>query len=239
MDKPVLFRKEDGVAILTLNRPEKRNALNQDLLTHLYGHLDEVKSDDSIRVAVITGAGSSFSAGLDLNCIATDNMMDPRGDGVYLTDFMKSCNKPFIGAINGPAITGAFEIALNCDFLIAVPQALFRDTHALLGIYPGWGMSQLLSRAVGIRMARQISFTGKDITARQALNLGLVNEIVEPDQLMPRVMEIARDICKTKADFLPGYRKLINDGHNLTAGHALDLEKQVFTRFLNGSAALI
>ncbi|MBI9077858.1 MAG: enoyl-CoA hydratase/isomerase family protein [Desulfatibacillum sp.] len=238
METPVLFQKEDNVAILTLNRPEKRNALDQDLLVHLYEHLDTVKNDDSIRVAIITGAGASFSAGLDLSCLGTDNLMDPRGDGVYLPDLMKACNKPIIGAINGPAITGAFEIALNCDFLIAAPQAFFRDTHALLGIYPGWGMSQLLSRAVGIRMARQISFTGKDITAQQALNLGFVNEIVEPGDLMHRVMEIARNICETRPVFLPGYRDLINKGHGITTDQALALEKETFVRFLRESGVL-
>ena len=187
--------------------------------------MDTVKNDESIRVAVLTGAGTSFSAGLDLSCMGTDNIMDPRGDGIYLPELMKSCNKPIIGAINGPAITGAFEVALNCDFLIAVPHAVFRDTHALLGIYPGWGMSQLLSRAVGIRMARQISFTGKDITAQQAWRLGLVNEIVEPDHLMPRVMEIARDICEIRPDFLPGYRDLINQGHGVDHGSGFGIGK--------------
>lgn len=157
MEEVVLFEKESGVAVITLNRPEKRNALNQALLAALYDRIDEVAADPDIRAAVLTGAGLAFCAGLDLKAIAVENLMDPRGDGRDLVDVIAACPAPLIGAINGPAITGGFEIALQCDFLIASESASFTDSHVERGIHPGWGMSQLLQEAVGARMAKQMS----------------------------------------------------------------------------------
>ena len=139
MEKTVLFEKTGGVALITLNRPERRNALNQDLLANLYSCIDEVAADDGIRAAVITGAGTAFCSGLDLKAIATDNLIDPRGDGRGLSDVLGGCEKPIIGAVNGPAMTGGFELALNCDFLIASDNASFADTHVKMGIHPGVG----------------------------------------------------------------------------------------------------
>src|SRR3990172_1584309 len=169
MEKTVLFEKENGVALITLNRPERRNAMNQELLASLYNYLDEAAADDDVRAAVITGAGTAFCSGLDLKALATDNVMDPRGDGRDMPDVIGACKKPIIAAVNGPAMTGGFELALNCDFLIASEQASFADTHVKMGIHPGWGMSQLLQEAVGQRMAKQMSLTCRFISAQEAL----------------------------------------------------------------------
>src|SRR3990172_2876393 len=149
MDTTVLFEKENGVALITLNRPERRNAINQDLLVNLYNYIDEVAASADIKAAVITGAGTAFCSGLDLKAITTDNLMNPRGDGSDLLNVIGACTKPLIGAVNGPAMTGGFELALNCDFLVASENASFADTHVKMGIHPGWGMSQLLQEAVG------------------------------------------------------------------------------------------
>ncbi len=238
MEPKVLFEQKEQVAILTLNRPEKRNAISQDLLIDFYNHLETVNNDPSIRVAIVTGAGDAFCSGLDLGRLATDNLMDPREDGTDLLELVQKCKKPLIGAVNGHAITGGFELALNMDFLIASTKAVFKDTHALLGIHPGWGMSQLLQRAVGVQMARQMSYTGQSINAETALRLGLVNEIIEPEALMPRVIEIAGEICKANAEFLPVYRKLINDGCGISQSDAMALEKEGFTDFLKKSGVL-
>jgi len=119
MNDPVLFRVENHVAVITLNRPERRNAINQALLAGLYESLENVSRDESIRVAIITGEGKSFCSGLDLAVLDKENLFDPRGDGSDMPDLFAACKKPIIGAINGHAITGGFELALNCDFLIA------------------------------------------------------------------------------------------------------------------------
>ncbi len=140
MTDAVLFEVDvdNKTAIITLNRPDRKNAINQALLIGLCNSIDRVKDDDGITSAIITGAGNSFCSGIDLECLATDNLFDPREDGSDLVDVFAGCHKPIIGAVNGYAITGGFEIALNCDFLIASEKATFADTHAKVGIHPGW-----------------------------------------------------------------------------------------------------
>ena len=138
MEKPVLFEVENGIALITLNRPEKHNALNQDLLAHLYDAIDEVAGNPDIRVAIITGRGKSFCSGIDKTEIRAGGIFNATCYGRHFPDVISACRKPIIGAINGVAITGGLEIALNCDFLIASERAAFADTHAG-SIHPGWG----------------------------------------------------------------------------------------------------
>ncbi len=234
MESPVLFKVEDQVAVVTLNRPEKRNSINQALLTGLYDAIETIASSDTIRVAVITGRGKSFCSGIDLSALATDNLFDPRGDGRGLMDIFSACAKPLIGAINGHAITGGFEIALNCDFLIASENASFADTHAKVGIHPGWGMTQLLQQAVGQRRARQMSFTCEFITAEKALQWGLVNEVVPPAMLLPRAIQLAGNICQVNPELLFTVKELIDIRNRTSLEAALAAEKKGFEAFLAG-----
>lgn len=226
MEKTVIFELEGGIATITLNRPEKRNAMNQQLLVELYDAIERVSSEGEVQVAILTGSGKAFCSGMDLDAIRTENLLDPRGDGKDLPDVFGTCRKPIIGAINGPAITGGFELALNCDFLIASEQAFFADTHIRLGIHPAWGMTQLLPQAVGQRMARQISFTGQPISAGQALEWGLVNEVVPAEGLLLRAKEIAADICAVNQEMLAVFRGLMNQGNRATLAEAFDMERK-------------
>jgi enoyl-CoA hydratase len=232
MEEPVLFSVADQTALITLNRPERRNAINQALLAGLYSAIEKVSADDSIRAAIITGNGKSFCSGLDLEAIFTENLFDPRGDGSDMPDVFAACQKPVIGAVNGHAITGGFELALNCDFLIASENAVFIDTHAKIGIHPGWGMTQLLQQAVGRRRARQISFTCRPVSAKTACEWGLVNEVVAPDRLMPRAREIAADISSVNPEMLTVVRGLINHQDEVPLAAAYAHERR-------GSAAFI
>ncbi len=232
MEKPVLFEVQDGVAILTLNRPERRNAINQSLLVHLYDAIDEVATNPEIRAAILTGKGSSFCSGIDLAALATENLVDPRGDGKDFPEVIDACRKPFLGAINGHAITGGLEIALNCDFLIASEHASFADTHARVGILPGWGMTQLLQQAVGRRMALQMSLTCQFVSARRALEIGLVNEVVPHDRLLPRALEIARQILEAKPDILAAIKDLIKFRDRTTLRGALAEERSRLSEFV-------
>lgn len=232
MEKPVLFEVDSGIALITLNRPERRNAINQSLLVHLYDAIDEVASCQDIRVAILTGAGKSFCSGIDLDAIRTENLFDPRGDGRDFPDVIGDCHKPVIGAINGHAITGGFEMALNCDFLIASEHASFADTHARLGIHPGWGATQLLQQAVGQRMAKQISLTGRFVPARQALQIGLVNEVVPHEQVLPRARQIAQDICAANQEVLAVIKELIEFGNRASLKEALAQERRSFMKIL-------
>ncbi|MEZ4550566.1 MAG: enoyl-CoA hydratase [Desulfobacterales bacterium] len=232
MEHPVLFALEDQTAVITLNRPERRNAINQALLAGLYDAIEQVAQEDAIRAAIITGNGKSFCAGIDLDAILTENLFDPRNDGTDLPDIFASCDKPIIGAVNGHAITGGFEIALHCDFLIASENASFADTHARVGIHPGWGMTQLLQQAVGRRRARQMSFSCQFIDARTACEWGLVNEVTAPDRLLARAKEIAAQIGTVNQELLKKIKKLIDTQDTAPLATAFAHERKGFREFV-------
>ncbi len=158
--------------------------------------------------------------------------MIPGVTGRTCLDIFQKCHKPIIGAINGHAITGGFEIALNCDFLIASENASFADTHAKVGIHPGWGMTQLLQQAVGRRRARQMSFTCKFITAKVACEWGLVNEVTSPETLLVRAGEIAADICAINPDMIATMKRLIDYRDTATLADAFSHERQGFREYV-------
>ncbi|MGA6926434.1 MAG: enoyl-CoA hydratase [Desulfosarcina sp.] len=232
MATSVLFEVENQIAVITLNRPERRNAINQQLLIHLYNALDEVTGRPDIRVAIITGNGPSFCAGLDLDAIGRENLFDPRGDGSDLPDLMRACAKPIIAAVNGHAITGGFELALNCDFMIAAENAQFSDTHARVGIHPGWGMTQLLQQTVGQRRAKQISFACQPIYAHTALAWGLVNEVLPKEHLLERAKTIAAQIVQADPHLLNVIKTLIENRNRGPLEQAWDKERSGFKQFL-------
>ncbi len=232
MEKPVLFEVNDSIALITLNRPDRRNSINKDLLIHLYNYIEEVSNRDDIKCAVITGNGKSFCSGIDLAVIGKEDIFDPRGDGRDLPDIIGSCSKPVIAAVNGHAITGGFEIALNCDFMIASDRAVFADTHAKVGIHPGWGMTQLLQQAVGMRMAKQMSLTCKAVDAAEALRIGLVNEVVPHDNLMSRVMEICGEISSTQYGMMMKIKSLIENRNHTVLSGAYEYERVEFRKFV-------
>jgi enoyl-CoA hydratase len=232
MESPVLFSVENHVATIILNRPERRNAINQALLTGLYNAIEQVSGDENIRAAIITGNGKSFCSGIDLEAILTENLFNPRGDGTDLPDLFHKCKKPIIGAVNGHAITGGFEIALNCDFLIASENASFADTHAKVGIHPGWGMTQLLQQAIGRRRARQMSFTCRFISAKTACDWGLVNEVTPPENLLTRAGEIASDISAIHPAMVATMKRLIDYRDTATMTDAFSHEREGFQEFV-------
>ena len=232
MEKTVLFEVEGPAALITLNRPERHNSICQDLLVNLYDSIDEVSRRDDIKVAILTGTGRSFCSGIDLGVIGKDNLLDPRGDGHDMPDVMAACRKPIIGAINGNAITGGFELAMHCDFLIASENARFIDSHAKVGIHPGWGMTQLLQRSVGQRMAKQLSFTCRPLSAQDALRCGLVNEVVPPAELIPRARQIAQDICGVDYGILLKMKALIEKQDEVSFDEAFRCEREGFHDFV-------
>jgi len=199
---------------------------------NLYNALDEVAASEGIKVAVLTGNGRSFCSGIDLSVIGRDNLLDPRGDGRDMPDVFAACRKPVIGAVNGNAITGGFELAMHCDFLIASENARFIDSHAKVGIHPGWGMTQLLQRSVGQRLAKQLSFTCRPLSASDALRCGLVNEVVAPSDLLPRAKEIARDICEVNYEILMQMKDLIEKQNQVSFEQAFAMERQGFQAFI-------
>jgi len=234
MSNEVLFEIKGSVAIITLNRPNRKNAINQALLSGLYNSIEKITKSDKIKVGIIIGSGDAFCSGIDLDCLSTDNLFNPRSDGKDMPEIFGHCNKPIIGAVNGYAITGGFEIALNCDFLIASESAIFADTHAKVGIHPGWGMSQLLQQAVGQRLAKQFSATCEKISAQGALSCGLVNEVVPADKLLARAIKIAEGICSVNNEMMLTMKKLIEEKNGSTLNAALAVERKGFELFLQG-----
>jgi enoyl-CoA hydratase len=189
---------EDGVALVTLNRPERRNALNNDLTRALRSTMAEVDGDDAVAVIVLTGADPAFCAGVDLKELGSgERARSPFVPGTPSEPGRPWARtvKPVIGAINGAAITGGFELALQCDFLIASERAVFADTHARVGILPGWGLTVLLPQAVGVRRAKELSLTGNFLSAADALAWGLVNHVVPHEELLPTARRLAADIA--------------------------------------------
>ena len=191
----VLVQRSDGIGVITLNRPEVRNAINGDLRRGLRGAMEALEADDETAVVILTGTDPAFCAGLDLREVGRGN---PEVIGSQTSGSSRPfppMTKPVIGAVNGPAITGGFELALNCDLLIASDQAAFADTHARVGVMPGWGLTPLLVDAVGVRRAREISLSGNFVTADQADRWGLVNRVVAHDELLPAARSLAADIA--------------------------------------------
>ena len=188
----VLSKHEDGVAVVTLNRPEARNAISRAVHHALDDAFAAADADPSVGAIVLTGADPVFSAGIDVKELNNDpaiaRQVGPRYRPVFET------RKPIIGAINGPAYTGGLELALACDWLVASERATFADTHARLGLTPGWGLTVQLSEAVGTRRARQLVATCEPIDALTALRWGLVNEVIGHERMMDRALELGRGV---------------------------------------------
>jgi enoyl-CoA hydratase len=231
MDEPVLqITRRDGVATLTLNRPRAMNALSRELRAAIVDAFTTLGRDDATGVIILTGSGRAFCAGLDLKELggeAGDGQARPDaviGSGADIVQAMAACDRPIIGAINGFAITGGFELALACDLLVASTEARFADTHARVGILPGWGLSQKLSRAVGIVRAKELSLTGNYLSAAQAEAWGLVNRVVAPDELLPTCDALARDMLSCVPEVMRAYKRIIDDGFAATFADGLRIE---------------
>ena len=221
----VLVEKKGAVALVTLNRPDALNALSHALRKAICRAFVELKDDPDVRAVVLTGAGRAFTAGVDLKEAGEKGFaLGVEDKEIDLAEALAAYPWPIIGAINGYAITGGFELALCCDVLLASTNAKFADTHALVGIVPGWGLSQKLSRLVGISRAKEISLSGNFVDADQAERWGLVNHVYAPDELVPAALKLAEDMTKTQPVLLKTYKEIIDDGFATTFGEGLKLE---------------
>ena len=231
MSEPiVLVEKRDGIATVTLNRPKSLNALSRALVSEISRTFEALQHDREIDVAILTGAGRAFCAGVDLKELSQAPVEDSGAQPGDAADSMMAVisrfDRPIIGAINGVSITGGFEIALMCDILIASTDARFADTHARVGIAPGWGLSQKLSRLIGIGRAKEVSFTGNFIDADQAERWGLVNRVVQPEELMTVCEQLARDMQGCEPNTLRRYKRMIDEGYAMDFGDALNMESR-------------
>src|SRR5256885_2101714 len=197
MDSVLLVETAGGVRTLTLNRPAARNALSSELIDRLVEAFHAAEDDPGVGAVVLTGSDPAFCAGLDLReagaaGLPSASVLDRKGSPWWVLGGMST---PVIGAVNGPAVTGGLELALQCTFLVASERAAFGDTHARVGVHPGGGLSGLLPQAVGLRKAREMSLTGNFIDAAEAHRLGLVNHVVPHEDLVPTALRLAGDIA--------------------------------------------
>jgi enoyl-CoA hydratase len=225
-DELVRVNKRNGVAVATLNRPDALNALSMALRNAIADTFDELEADPDVQVIILTGAGRAFTVGLDLKELGGEKPADAAASSRDLSDAIGALSKPVIGAINGFAITGGFEIALMCDFLIASPDARFADTHARVGVVPGWGLSQRLPRLIGINRAKELSLTGNYLDAETACAWGLVNRVVPAEELLPTCEALARDIVSTDPVTRGEIRRIMDAGWASTLDDGLALEDE-------------
>ncbi|MDH3214124.1 MAG: enoyl-CoA hydratase [Myxococcales bacterium] len=226
MSEPVLLvERSDEVATLTLNRPRSMNALSRELREAIATAFSDLATDPAIRVVILTGAGRAFCAGLDLKELAssgTDATATFGGNDMIRA--IAEFEGPILGAVNGFAVTGGFELALACDVLVASSEARFADTHARVGILPGWGLSQKLPRLIGIQRAKELSLTGNYLSAERAEAWGLVNRVVAPEELLPTCRALAVDMLGCVPEALRRYKRVIDAGFATTFSEGLALE---------------
>jgi len=228
-DLILIDRPLPGVARLLLNRPAVRNALSLALRRRLASALRNLADAPEVQVLVLSGTGPAFCAGLDLRELRNSTTgalsllhADDADPVAALADFPGVT----IGAINGAAITGGFELALACDILIAADSAFFADTHVRVGVIPGWGLSQRLARLIGPVRAKAASLAARPIDAAQAAAWGLAWRQVPDGELMPEALALAAEITAAAPGMVPVYKHLIDEGLRRTLAQGLALEAQ-------------
>lgn len=220
MSDLVTREDRDGLAILTLNRPDKLNALTIGVFQALRGHVDDLRQDAAIGCVVLRGAGKCFSAGHDLGDIATGEPVPSRGWHSETLRMLEKLPKPVIAAVHGHCYTGALEVALAADFIVAADTARFGDTHAKWALTPLWGMSQRLPRRVGRATAKRLMFTAEMFGAAEALRIGLAEQVFPAASFAQEVEALARRILENSPFSHAANKRLLEatDADPLDAG---------------------
>lgn len=230
--KFIIYEKSEGVATITLNRPEALNAFSKEVVAEAMQALEEIKNDENVRVVVLTGAGEkAFSAGADIKTMIGMNALKARDlslMGERLCVALENLEKPVIAAINGFALGGGLEVAMACDLRIASETARMGQTEINIGLIPGWGGTQRLTRLVGRGKAKEFVFTGKMFDAKTAEQLGLVNMVVPTDKFREAVRQFALDLASKAPVALKVAKALINKGADIGLESALALEREGF-----------
>lgn len=228
MPEPLLIENDGPVRVLTLNRPEARNALSGPLIRALYAALVEADADDGVRVLVLTGSDPAFCAGVDLKEAARDGAAYfAQYDDTDCISQVALLRTPVIGAVNGATFTGGLELALGCDFLVASERAVFADTHARVGVLPGGGMTARLPYVVGTANARRMSMAGEVVDAHRALQMGLVTEVVPHGELLSRTTALAKSMAEVAPDVLLPLKQMYLEGGRAPLGAALEIETAI------------
>lgn len=229
----VSYEKVEYVGILKINRPKALNALNVQTIVDLEKALDKVEEDRELRCLIITGSGDkAFVAGADITEMAVMSSVQARefskrGQGVFRR--LEILRIPVIAAVNGYALGGGTELACACDFIYASTKAKFGQPEVALGLMPGFGGTQRLARFVGIARARELIYSGKQINAEEALAMGLVNKLCEPEKLMDEALACAKLICKQAPLAVSASKEAINDGYDVAIDKGMGFEVDLFS----------
>ena len=231
-DDVLLSERTGDVVVLTLNRPRAKNALSIELRRQVTSAFRMFADDADLAAVLLTGAGDAFSAGVDLKELGGESGSAAATGSLAASDLdmvgaMRACPVPIIGAVNGVAITGGFELALACDVIYASTAARFADTHARVGILPTWGMTVRLPRLVGLARAKELSFGSQFLDAATAERWGLVNRVFEPDSLIPAAIALANEVAFADVPTVRALKGLYDDAND--AGFAAGFLHEIAT----------
>lgn len=226
----IIYTVDAGIGRITLNRPEAMNAITPGMLKELRDAVLEAGKDSKVRIIVLTGAGKAFSSGVDLKSLGGRKLERGKVGDILdiparnLITAIRSVPKVVIALVNGFCFTGAMEIMLACDLVIATEDAKIADTHAKWGLRPTWGMSARLPRRVGFLKAKELSFTAEAISGKEAERIGLINQAVPAGNLEEALQTIARKIMANSPQSIEAYKMLYNSNETMTLEESLELE---------------
>jgi enoyl-CoA hydratase len=230
----LLFTKENGLGIVTINRPQAANAMNDQAYAELLSLFQEIEKDDEVRVIIITGAGEkAFVAGTDVTNMAKLSAAEARAFAYELKktfDLIWNMDKPIIAAVNGYALGGGAELAMSADIIIASENAKFGQLEINVGIIPGSGGTQRLQRLIGINRAKELIYTGKMIDAKTAYEYGMVNKVVPIADLMKEAKALAAVLLEKSSAILKLAKSAINNGSNVDLNTGLNIEVECFSQ---------
>jgi enoyl-CoA hydratase len=230
--KYIIYEKGEGIATITLNRPEALNAFSREVVEEILQTLEDVRNDENVRVVVLTGAGEkAFSAGADIKSMIGMTVLKARelslmGEKLCLA--LENLEKPVIAALNGYALGGGLEVAMSCDLRIASENARMGQTEINIGLIPGWGGTQRLTRLIGRTKAKELVFTGRMIDAKTAEQLGIINMTVPQDKFKETVRQFALELASKAPVAVSVAKALINKGADISLDSALALEREGF-----------
>jgi enoyl-CoA hydratase len=230
--KYIIYEKSDGIATITLNRPEALNAWSQELASEFVVAVNDTKQDDDVNVVILTGAGErAFSAGADIKAMIGMTALKARAlsqMGGEICELLENLEKPVIAAINGYALGGGMEVSMACDFRIGSDRARMGQTEINIGLIPGWGGTQRLTRLVGKARAKELVYTGRIIDANTAYEWGLLNKVVAASELMTAVRQFAKELASKAPVALKVAKSLIEKGADLELGASIAMEREGF-----------
>lgn len=233
--KDILVEVNGPITTILLNRPQALNALSPNLIHELKCALQEISADSGCKVLIVKGAGRAFSAGVDLKAM-NESLVDGQftadqiiKDGNEIARLLRNMPQPAIAQVHGHCYTGATELMMFFDIIFAAEDAKIGDTHAKWGIMPTWGMTQRLPRLVGVMKAKELSFTCKPVSGKEAEHIGLINKAVALTELDNTVLELANAILQNSAQTIAAMKKLYNEGMDTTLAEGLKIESNFKT----------